>query len=177
MPEMSGFEAVGHIQKAFPEVFVIFVTAHMEYAYQAYDYHPFWFVGKSDADKLDEVLNRCVKSIHIREEDHEVDIENTPIDIDNIIYFENDKHYIKAYCGSGEKMKFRCTFDELENRLNDYGFIRVQRGYIVNCRYISRIDWHYVTLKNHKKLTMTRDRDRVEEIRVRFGRYMREERC
>ena len=38
MPEINGFEAIKILQKQQPDLAIIFITAHEEFAFQAYDY-------------------------------------------------------------------------------------------------------------------------------------------
>ena len=101
MPQLDGFSAAGRIQSAKPDAQIIFITLHSELAYQAYDYRPFWFVAKSDLDKIDYVLSRCVKLV---EQKHKIPKRiitvsgaEVEINLDDIMYLESDRHYINAH--------------------------------------------------------------------------------
>lgn len=178
MPQLDGFSAADRIQLAKPDAQIIFITSHSELAYQAYDYRPFWFVAKSDLDKIDYVLSRCIKLVEqkrkipkrvITVSDAEVEI-----NLDDIMYLESDRHYINARSASGGDLKFRGKLDEAYHQLKDCGFVKIQRAYIVNCRYISRLTAHTVILKNGGEFTVTRNKEKQKEIALLFGRFMRE---
>ena len=40
----------------------------------------------------------------------------------------------------GEEIKIRLTMEELENKLREYNVIRIHKGYLVNLKYVQRID-------------------------------------
>lgn len=178
MPQLDGFSAAEKIMSAKPDAQIIFITSHNEFAYQAYDYRPFWFVAKSDIGKIDYVLSRCVKLVEqkrkIPKQIISVSGADIEINLDDIIYLESDRHYINARSAGGNDLRFRGKLDEAYRKLKDCGFVKIQRAYIVNCRYISRITAKTVILKNREELIVTRNKEQQKEIALLFGRFMRE---
>lgn len=66
MPGIDGFKAADELQKSDNKTEIIFVTAHKEYAYQAYDYKPYSFVFKSDLDRLKRMLDKYIGKLNKR---------------------------------------------------------------------------------------------------------------
>lgn len=181
MPVMNGFKAVELLQKSIPDLIVIFVTSHDELAYQAYDYQPFWFIRKNEVKKLDDVLQRCIRILNHKLKNNDIchiNIAGSVIEIDcsDIMYIENEGNYVKAYAESGKNIRFRSSLELISQQLKEYGFIRVQRSYIVNAVYISRITSQHVLLKNNLKITLTRNKERLNEIKSSYIKFMREQR-
>ena len=179
MPNMNGFEAIEELQKLQPDLNVIFVTAHSEFAYQAYDYHPFCFVCKSDLDRLNRVLFKLVDKINFKKERKEIlhmQFEReVDINIDDVMYFDASKNYVIAHDRNGGSFSFRATVKAVYEKLRNESFILIQRGYIVNCRFIKILNRRYVILKNDEKKTMTRDEKRFREAEKIYKEYMRKE--
>lgn len=182
MPVMNGFEAVDELRKSQPEIAVIFITAHNEFAYQAYDYQPFWFVSKSDLCKLGEVLLKLINKINLhRAENNFIVLKlNNIVHINaaEIMYLKSERNYINAYKVNGEVFKFRGAMKDTYEQLEDRGFIYVIRGCIVNCRYIEKIDKrkNIILMKNNDRIHITSDAEAIRKIDAVYGKFMRESR-
>ncbi|SHF82954.1 LytR/AlgR family response regulator transcription factor [Flavisolibacter ginsengisoli] len=145
MPELSGTEFVRSL-RTIPKI--IFTTAHKEYAHEGFeldvtDYllKPIRFdrflraVNKAFPQKQQEpdspLLmaggNKAVASfIYLR-----VDRKMVKVLLDDILYIESDKDYVKVYTDKGYLIT-RQTIASVEAMLSDSKFIRVHRSYIVS---------------------------------------------
>ncbi len=180
IPEMNGFEATEELKKLRPELAVIFVTAHDELAYQAFDYQPFWFVSKSDLDKLKSVLLKLARKIEARKESNDIfllQMENLiEINVNEVMYIVSYKNYLSAYNKDGSVTEFRGSVRDAYDQLITAGFVRVQRSYIVNCRFIEHFGKRYAVLKNGKQISVTRDNAKIKEAQTIYREFMREQR-
>lgn len=180
MPNMTGFDAVKSLQKYQPELPVIFITAHEEYAFQAYDYQPFWFVSKMQMKTLSEVLSKLIKKLNMHRCSNEIfhlRLEKIySINVNEIIYFKSNKHYISSYSINGMVGKYRCGVREAYLQLQKAGFIYVHRSYLINCRYIERFDTQYIFLTNKEKIPLTRNMKVLREAQNIYGKFMRDTR-
>jgi two-component system, LytTR family, response regulator len=145
MPELSGTEFVRSL-RTIPKI--IFTTAHKEYAHEGFeldvtDYllKPIRFdrflraVNKAFPQKQQEPdspllmagENKAVPSfIYLR-----VDRKMVKVLLDDILYIESDKDYVKVYTDKGYLIT-RQTIASVEAMLSDSKFIRVHRSYIVS---------------------------------------------
>lgn len=145
MPELSGTEFVRSL-RTIPKI--IFTTAHKEYAHEGFeldvtDYllKPIRFdrflraVNKAFPQKQQEPdspllmagENKAVASfIYLR-----VDRKMVKVLLDDILYIESDKDYVKVYTDKGYLIT-RQTIASVEAMLSDSKFIRVHRSYIVS---------------------------------------------
>lgn len=180
MPDKDGFEIVCELQKIQPEIKVIFVTAHEEYAFQAYDYQPFWFVSKRDLRKLNNVLTKLVtkimkeklrnKIVYLKSDRH------IAIDIDTVMYIKTDRHYLVVHEMLGDTFKFREGINEVYNQLAEFGFIYVHRCYLINCKFIKKFNSRTIILNNGEEISLSRNKDIINIARKQYGKYMREAR-
>jgi DNA-binding LytR/AlgR family response regulator len=145
MPELSGTDFVRSL-RTIPKI--IFTTAHKEYAHEGFeldvtDYllKPIRFdrflraVNKAFPQKQQEPdspllmagENKAVASfIYLR-----VDRKMVKVLLDDILYIESDKDYVKVYTDKGYLIT-RQTIASVEAMLSDSKFIRVHRSYIVS---------------------------------------------
>ena len=66
----------------------------------------------------------------------------------------------------GSTFDARVLMGDLEEKLNDQGFIRIHKGYLVNYLYIRQIGNNEVNLTNNKSLPMSNKRK--EEIMEKY---------
>jgi DNA-binding LytR/AlgR family response regulator len=146
MPQLSGTEFVRSLRNV-PKI--IFTTAHKEYAHEGFeldviDYllKPIRFdrflraVNKAFPQKLQEVEvitsfaseeNKPATSfIYLR-----VDRKMIKVLLDDILYIESDKDYVKVFTEKGFIIT-RQTIASVEAMLSESQFIRVHRSYIVS---------------------------------------------
>ena len=146
MPQLSGIEFVRSLRNV-PKI--IFTTAHKEFAHEGFeldviDYllKPIRFdrflraVNKAFPQKLQEVEvitsvaseeNKPATSfIYLR-----VDRKMIKVLLDDVLYIESDKDYVKVFTGKGFIIT-RQTIASVEAMLSESQFIRVHRSYIVS---------------------------------------------
>ena len=149
MPQLSGTDFVRSLRNG-PKI--IFTTAHKEYAYEGFeldviDYllKPIRFdrflkaVNKASPQKKQEAEtiapiteeNKALASfIYLR-----VDRKMIKIFLDDILYIESDKDYVKVFTGKGFIIT-RQTIASVEALLSASRFTRIHRSYIVSLNKI-----------------------------------------
>lgn len=177
MPDVSGFEVVEKLRERQQSVEIIFITSHSELAYQAYDYHPYQFVDKTDMGKLEAVIPKLCEGI-IANKGNEgkfvIDINGIfEIDLNEVMYVKAKKNYVVFCSIDGEEKEYRAKIKDVYEALKDKGFIFIQRSYVVNCRFIYDFDTKEVTLKNNETISVTRDYEMRCEAQRLYGAFMR----
>lgn len=179
MPKMDGFKAVEELQKKQQDLIIIFISAYENYGCQAYDYQPFWFISKNNLEKIDKVLLKLISKWKYIEKSKEIVYleydKFISININELMYFKSDKHYIYGYTYSGETMKFRGTLTGLYEKLKEFDFLYVQQRYIVNCRYVDTFTSQYIILKNKEKIAVTRNSKMINEAQCMYLKYWRKQ--
>lgn len=174
MPEITGFDVAKAIRDGFSKCCIIFISSHSELVYDSFDFQPFDFVRKDLYKSLDNKLSLVVKKIVFHSKQNEIIVfedENKrkyPTPVRNILYLESEKHYIKYYViGQSAPFKVRGTIKECEKEFEQYDFVRIHKGYIVNLRYLDFIDKHRdeIQLKEiTKRLPLSRNlKNQTEE--------------
>lgn len=173
MPEISGLEIAKELtsEKGLP--LLIFVTNHDELVYDSFEYHPFSFIRKSCFDQeIEKVLRDAGKYMeslkrrfYFRSAGRDLSLP-----LSAILYFEADGNYLKVYTPSGD-YRFRSTVSDVETRLEQYGFIRIHKGFLVNQTSVQIIGREDIELTDGKVLPL--GRSYAENARRRLLEYMR----
>ncbi len=177
MPEMSGFEVAANLQKSKEDTIIIFVTSYEDKVYQSWVYQPFWFVRKSHIDDLEIVLPRLLTKIDAEYEKNK-NIFNLrgescviELDINAVTYIESFRHDIIINYKNAKQSQLRCKISDAEAQLLPLYIIRVQRGILVNCRYISKVTSREVILTDGKKIHL--NRERINYVKDLFQQFVR----
>ncbi len=153
MPEMDGFDTVMNYKIEFPESTIVILTTHLECARKGYLVDAFRYVDKT---KMDEELGEAFekirelkseKSYYITGRDGEI---YKKIFTKDILYIEvkgkGSKIYTldKEYEGS-EKL------GELESELEEYGFFRCHKSFLINLNAVDSMDKEFAYFSNDRK--------------------------
>jgi len=162
MPKINGIDAGRAIRaKGFGGI-IIYLTRSAEYAIPAYDVEAFSYVLKDEGEteeRLSRVLENAIDRIQSRASKRILlnnISEHRNIPIDTITYFESDRHIIRVHYGADATFDFISSITKMENRLLPYGFIRIQRSYLVNRMAIERYNAKQVRLFDGTRLPIGR---------------------
>jgi two-component system LytT family response regulator len=182
MPGMNGFEMLKQLEDL-PQV--VFVTAHDEFALQAFENQALDYILKPiDPDKIanvvrkishensfeDEQLLNLRKSRRLGEHD-KVFIKDGEkcwfIELKNVRMMESDGNYVKVYFDSFRPMVLR-SLNSFEEKLDNEVFFRANRKFIINLNHVVAIEnWFNGGLKVELSKGEKIDISRRQAIRFR----------
>lgn len=158
----SGIELAAELSKRFPNLIVIFVTGHREFAGEAFEVEAMGYLVKPfDIEKMESILRKAIlqataikglsvsHKIVITDENIKKKINTMEI---NYVQRQISKSVIRT-----EKRSYNVyeTITSLYERLGE-NFIRVNQGEVVNSRFISEISGNIVKLKNGMEMSIGR---------------------
>ena len=177
MPGASGLETAPHIRERREPPAVVFVTAHAEYAVDAFAVEAFDYLLKPvDPERLARVVER------LRERSHEnaVPVDRVPVvagggtellDPDQIHYVHAEGDYSRVYTYD---RAYLCTssLGDLEGRLGPR-FARIHRSYLVNLAKVGGVrraaDRFRLQLADEARTELDVSRRQSREVRERLG--------
>lgn len=137
--KMSGCDIANIIRKKNKNVYIIFITGHLEYALLAYKYKTFDFLPKPVTDeKIEQTVLRLVEDINFNPSKF-ITINNNKTLIN-----ENEVNYIKkdgmklVFCTNTRTYETYSSFNKIKNCLPE-NFVRCHKSYIVNVKKIADI--------------------------------------
>ena len=172
LPQVDGIEFVKQIRKLGNKADVVFVSNHEERVFDCFEVNPFGFVRKSNflKDMLD-VVNRYVASRQGQAGSQVIDLPTRSngrihIPVADILYFEGNGMYQLLFLRDGKQEVIASRMDHLEDALREHGFMRIHKGFLVNYRYISRLDKCEATLINGTAVPISRRKSK--DIRQQY---------
>ena len=186
MPELNGIELAASLRKERSQCTLIFVSAYEHFVFESIRYRPFRFVRKSmleaDLEEAVDAFCRETRSHDRRIPFVKADGETVSILASDIVYLFSVKHDVFLVMKDQTAIRsayHRYTIGELEKRLGSFGFIRTDRSYLLNYRYIYQIDPDRITLKSavsrseHDAIPVSRRR--YAAVREQYRYFIREE--
>lgn len=174
MPQVDGIALARRIQMQWADTYIIFVSAKEELVFHAFKGQPFYFVRKRlfEEDICYAIRQLCAVIKEKNRQDTivlDVQKEQFQFSIKDMIYVEAADKYLVVVRKQGETL-LRYRISELEGYLKPYGFIRIHKSYLVNCRYVFLIKDRYVVLDDGKQLPLSRHR--LKQVRQEFREFI-----
>ncbi|GIP36906.1 DNA-binding response regulator [Paenibacillus sp. J31TS4] len=162
MPELEGIQAARMLQGRDQKPFLLFTTAHEEYAVEAFGLRALDYLLKPySPQRLKESLQRLREAVGTRRGDGADGTARTlgaavsgsvaagrllvedgermvVLETKNLLYAEKEEKALRLVTVEGD-YTVRLTLQELEDKLREQPFFRVHRSYLVNLDYVREL--------------------------------------
>ncbi len=139
MQDLDGMKTAQIFREKAPDKILIFVSSSREYVFEAYDVEAFQYLVKPVGDrKLKSVLQRAVLKTKSRSQEFIIvsrERQKKKLFLDDIYYFEIKGRMVYAHVAEGIFTYYE-QIGELEDKLQDYGFFRCHKSYLINLKYV-----------------------------------------
>lgn len=185
MGEISGMDAAKQIRRFDKAVKIIFVTAYDQYIREAFDVAAIHYLEKPIEEVKLKILFRAIikeyremhyemffKILNTRNMEETIKLYAT-----EILYFESYNRQVIIHTVSGDVYKTKRKISDLEEELRTRNYVRVHMSFLVNVKYIRKINREAVILKQNgieRNIPLSRkQRALVEEtfLDYRIGDY------
>ena len=138
--DKSGLDLAEEIRKKNKDVYLIFTTAHLEYAMVAYKYKTFDYLPKPvTLDRLEDTVKRLFEDVYgLPKKYIKIDNKNTLVDESTIQYICRDGMKLIFHTSSCDYETYS-SFNKIADSLPE-AFIRCHKSYIVNINNIKSVD-------------------------------------
>lgn len=172
MPRISGMKIPQQIKGFLPNVRIIFVTSHTEYAIDAFELSIFRYVPKNNLEvKLSAAVTDAVKLIELEAgQEYIIQTANRmeKIPYKDIFYIQRDGKNACIVSKAGIS-KVRKSLQQVFDELNAPEFIFIDRGYIVNIIQIMKVSGGMAVLKNGEQLLISRSH--LQEVKQKINQF------
>lgn len=172
MPGISGMEIPQQIKGYLPNVRIIFVTSHTEYAIDAFELSIFRYVPKNNLEvKLTAAVIDAAKLIELEAgQEYTIQTANRmeKIPYKDIFYIQRDGKNASIVSSVGTS-KVRKSLQQVFEELNTPEFIFIDRGDIVNIIQIMKISDSTAILKNGEQLPISRSH--LQEVKQKINEF------
>ena len=166
MPEMNGMQLAAQVKQLLPQVLVIFITSHIEYALDAYELSIFRYIPKTNMDtRLTHALLDAAQFIQVQMSKSYI-IQNQNrlerIPYKNLLYISHEGKNALLITNlnllQASSFKVRKTLQQIYEELDTNEFIFIDRGCIVNLSHILSIKNNECILKDGTHLAVSQSR-------------------
>ena len=176
LPGIDGMEAAHRLRQADQKAVLIFVTGMAQYAVDSYE------VGAQDylvkparyqdfARKLGRALDRCRRESEALMVPQQSGVQR--ILLRSILYIEVQGHRLWLHT-DGQIVSGTGTLTEAEAKLQGKGFLRCNKCFLVNARYVQAVQGYELVLTNGEILQISRPRKKafMSELAEAMGNGM-----
>lgn len=163
MGNCSGMDIARRVRKLHLNTVLIFVTNYPQFSLEGYEVRAFRYLLKNDLDqKLPGYYRDALAEIPKDEEALSFCINGEAYNVayNNILYLESRQRIIYLHTVKPERFKdhFYGTMEKLAEELYPFGFLRIQKSYLVNMAHIRKLNYDKVQLDNGEDLPVSQKR-------------------
>ncbi len=161
MQDLDGMKTAQIFREKALDKILIFVSSSREYVFEAYDVEAFQYLLKPVGDrKLKNVLQKAARKTE--KHSHEFIIvsrerQKKKLFLDEIYYFEIRGRMVDVHGPEGI-VTYYGQMGELENKLQDKGFFRCHKSYLINLKYVDGYNRQEVILENGEAIVIAKRR-------------------
>lgn len=179
MEKISGITAAEKIRKVSREVFIVFVTAYMDYSLEGYRLDVVRYLLKGDAN-FRSIVNECMDAIiyklnySVAKKEFRFMEGVKEISLERLLYIESNLHKLEFYVMEDAMQIYTMygTLNELEEELTENNFVRIHQSYLVNIKHIKNVARYRAVLTNGVELVIPKVR--YTYVKKRFVAYQGE---
>lgn len=159
LPQMDGITLGKKIKQMYPEIFLVFVTAYVEYAVKGYEANAYRYLIKPLSEDVlrnlfQDILaeNKKKKKLTVKTTEGEM-----VVNLQDLLYISAEDKYTILYTKTKHFVS-DCSLKQYEEQLAGQGFFRIHRKYLVNMYHHKGIQTGKVVLSQDYKLPISRKR-------------------
>lgn len=173
MEKMDGIKTAEMIRKASREVFIVFVTAYVDYSLEGYQLDVVRYLLKGNANfqsKVNECMDAILDKMNYSVIKKKFDFKEgrKEISLERLLYIESNMHILEFHVME-DAMKVYTMYETLnvfETRLAENDFIRIHQSYLVNAKHIKNVVRCKAILTNGVELSIPKAR--YTEVKKKF---------
>ena len=176
MDEIDGIETAQEIRKVSNDIFIVFVTAFINYAVEGYSVNAIRYILKNN-ENFAELIFECIDAISkkinhsVKKKEFKFSEGVKNISLELLLYIESKLHKLNFHIMEDKLNTYSLygKLDEVENELEDKAFLRIHKSYLVNMKHIVGINRYEAMLNNGIRLKISKDR--YKSVKEKFVSY------
>jgi len=173
MEKIDGIKTAEMIRKVSREIFIVFVTAYVDYSLEGYRLDVVRYLLKGNAnfqsnvnECMDAIIDKMNYSVIKRKFDFKEG--RKEIVLDRLLYIESNLHRLEFHVMEDDEKVYTMyeILNVMDDMLSENGFIRTHQSYLVNVKYIKNVARYKVILTNGVELPIPKVR--YTEVKKKF---------
>ena len=165
MDKIDGIKAAEKIREVSREVFIVFVTAYVNYSLEGYRLDAVRYLLKSSSN-FSSTVNECVDALmdklnySVAKREFDFKEGTKEVSLERLLYIESNLHKLEFHVMEDDMKIYTMyeTLNALEVKLSVNDFIRIHQSYLVNIKYIKNVVRYKVVLTNGVELIIPKAR-------------------
>lgn len=173
MEKIDGIKAAEMIRKVSREVFIVFVTAYVDYSLEGYRLDVVRYLLKGNTNfqsKVNECMDAILDKMNYSVIKRVFDFKEgrKEISLERLLYIESNMHILEFHVMEDDMKTYTMyeTLNVFETRLAENDFIRIHQSYLVNAKHIKNIIRCKAILTNGVELSIPKVR--YTEVKKKF---------
>ena len=176
MDRLNGLETAKKIREHSKDIFIVFVTAYIDYTLEGYKVDAIRYILKNN-NTLKSAVEECLDAVcdkmnySIAKEEFAFIEEKKILSPEQILYISSNLHKLTFYVmeDSLKEYTMYMTLDDMESKLSDAGFLRIHQSYLVNISHVKKIIRYSLTMDNGVELSIPKTR--FKEVQKAVAEY------
>ena len=176
MDQMDGIDVARRIREKSKDIFIVFVTAYIDYTIEGYKVDAFRYILKNN-NMLEGSIEECLDSIRermayeVEQREFEFSEGRRTVSLERILFVESNLHRLIFHIMEDSLKQYTVykTLDDMEKEFEGKGFIRIHQSYLVNVQHVNSISRYYLILDNGTRLSIPRAR--YNEVQKLIAEY------
>lgn len=183
---LSGMETAIQIRRQNQDVMLVFVTAHIDFVFEAFDVQAMQYLVKPiDVQQFQRVFQLCRRKYFNEECRIPFRIRNEKGQEELLLLMAKELLYVESYLRKlqihtiyGRSFEVAGKISEMEDLLIKRGFIRSHKSYLINLNYLRLLEADQLLLatkQGEQKIKLPLSRRKKEQVKKAFLQYKRED--
>lgn len=173
MDKVDGIKTAEMIRKVSREVFIVFVTAYVDYSLEGYRLDVVRYLLKGNANfqsKVNECMDAIIDKMNYSVTKRKFDFKEgrKEISMERLLYIESNLHILEFHVMEDTETVYTMyeTLNVMDDMLSENSFIRAHQSYLVNVKHIKNVVRYKMILTNGVELSIPKAR--YTEVKKKF---------
>lgn len=176
MDEIDGIMTAKKIRECNSEVYIVFVTAYIDYSLEGYKVDAARYLLKGSCN-FDASIYECMDAILdkmnyvISKKTFKFNEGEKDISLERILYIESRLHKLEFHIMKDKMVVYSLygTLNDLEKDMEGSKFFRIHQSFLVNLKHIKAVTTYKVILSNDEELSIPKSR--YKDVKNAFVAY------
>ena len=176
MDEIDGIVTAQKIREYSSEVYIVFVTAYINYSLEGYKVDATRYLLKNNTN-FDDSIYECMDTIFhkmnfvVLKKIFKFNECEKDVPVQRILYIESKLHKLEFHIMENKLKVYTLygTLNELEKEMIDFPFLRIHQSFLVNLKHIKGVIGYKVILSNNQELIIPKAR--YKDVKNAFVAY------
>lgn len=135
LPRVDGIQVKEQFQRQRRNTMILYVSMHDELMASAFGMHVYGFIRKCTLEQsIQQMLPGAMEILQ------NYSMIEGNIDSRQVVYIKAERVYCRLFLEDGKELLIRQSLEKLERQLGAVGFVRTHKSYIINLKWVCKLE-------------------------------------